>query len=479
MNFLNADVWPHAVNIGVLQHDAFSCEGFAGGGRGFPRPRGGGEHVGGVYNNENKIREGDVGLLPAAGFAPACAPKDVEPSARTTVEVPMFDAQQCSDKGVRKILSPMGEQLAPSCLKTSKASVVFGGLSLWREVFIDTADYSTCAQATSIAPPPVFNYDYFLDFRVGASACGLRPSSAVTQFHTRFLPFKTHYDSLGPGGLRFRHDLVLAQGMFTSNIHFAYLYGITPMLSAVVQGRNATRILVPGLPAAEEAMEAAKEALALDAPQELITRLSLASGKAMSDYTWIDRVPEPPAMLWAHKLYVHALPDNIRDSAANMCASSSAQSLTDVSAPHFAAMYAAISSAATRGFAKARTLQCGALILAEASTATAAIAKPMWPLKLEPVTLNPCTASAAEQIAAVRNAALIVMPGSTLNVYLQHASEGTVVVFDTSLGAAPSQEMRQLLANMCAAAHLECVVGDASSWSNILDMVLQTTAAGC
>jgi len=59
MNFLNGLVWATAKRS-VLQHDAFSCKRY--GGKGFPLPRTGWEHIGGVYI-DGKLREGDVRLL--------------------------------------------------------------------------------------------------------------------------------------------------------------------------------------------------------------------------------------------------------------------------------------------------------------------------------------------------------------------------------------------------------------------------------
>lgn len=69
MDFLNAMVWPLA-RQSVMQHDAFSCSKF-GGGTGFPLPRVGWEHVGGVYIDRT-LREGDVDLLRKATPPTAC-----------------------------------------------------------------------------------------------------------------------------------------------------------------------------------------------------------------------------------------------------------------------------------------------------------------------------------------------------------------------------------------------------------------------
>ena len=56
MDFLNSDVWPKMVAAGVLQHDAFSCARMGAGAVGWPRPRAGAEHVGGVYDGSDAIR---------------------------------------------------------------------------------------------------------------------------------------------------------------------------------------------------------------------------------------------------------------------------------------------------------------------------------------------------------------------------------------------------------------------------------------
>jgi len=60
MNFLNNVIWPMAQKS-LLQHDSFSCDKF-GGGKPFPTPRVGWEHVGSVYIN-GKMRQGDVDIL--------------------------------------------------------------------------------------------------------------------------------------------------------------------------------------------------------------------------------------------------------------------------------------------------------------------------------------------------------------------------------------------------------------------------------
>jgi FkbM family methyltransferase len=60
MNFLNKVIWPMAQNS-LVQHDSFSCDKF-GGGKPFPTPRVGWEHVGSVYIN-GKMRQGDVDIL--------------------------------------------------------------------------------------------------------------------------------------------------------------------------------------------------------------------------------------------------------------------------------------------------------------------------------------------------------------------------------------------------------------------------------
>jgi len=70
MDFLNKRVWP-IVKRDVLQHDAFSCTKW-GGGRPFPTPRVGGEHVGGVVV-DGKLRQGDVDILLGASQPSECA----------------------------------------------------------------------------------------------------------------------------------------------------------------------------------------------------------------------------------------------------------------------------------------------------------------------------------------------------------------------------------------------------------------------
>tara|TARA_B110000285_G_scaffold235601_1_gene318529 strand:- start:27833 stop:35488 length:7656 start_codon:yes stop_codon:yes gene_type:complete len=69
MNFLNKVIWPMAQKS-LLQHDSFSCDKF-GGGKPFPIPRIGWEHVGSVYIN-GIMRQGDVVILKTAGIVKKC-----------------------------------------------------------------------------------------------------------------------------------------------------------------------------------------------------------------------------------------------------------------------------------------------------------------------------------------------------------------------------------------------------------------------
>ena len=70
MNFLNKVIWPMAQKS-LVQHDSFSCDKF-GGGKPFPTPRVGWEHVGSVYIN-GKMRQGDVDILKNARIAEKCS----------------------------------------------------------------------------------------------------------------------------------------------------------------------------------------------------------------------------------------------------------------------------------------------------------------------------------------------------------------------------------------------------------------------
>ena len=78
MNFLRKDVWP-LVRTSFMQHDSFSCDKW-GGGRPFPSPRKGDEHVGSVFLN-GKERAGDVAILRRAKSPARCTartlPEDI------------------------------------------------------------------------------------------------------------------------------------------------------------------------------------------------------------------------------------------------------------------------------------------------------------------------------------------------------------------------------------------------------------------
>jgi hypothetical protein len=69
-DFLKKQIWPLAQKS-LLQHDSFSCDQY-GGGRPFPTPRIGWEHIGSVYI-DGKMRQGDVDLLRQASVVERCS----------------------------------------------------------------------------------------------------------------------------------------------------------------------------------------------------------------------------------------------------------------------------------------------------------------------------------------------------------------------------------------------------------------------
>jgi len=81
MNFLNNEVWPIAQKS-LMQHDSLSCDKF-GGGRPYPTPRVGWEHVGSVYIG-GKMRQGDVDILKKAGVVAKCTRKEAKKQSRTS-----------------------------------------------------------------------------------------------------------------------------------------------------------------------------------------------------------------------------------------------------------------------------------------------------------------------------------------------------------------------------------------------------------
>ena len=80
MNFLKKVIWPMAQKS-LLQHDSFSCEKF-GGGKPFPTPRQGWEHVGSVYT-DGKMQEGHIRTLKNAGIVEKCVVHKINPAAST------------------------------------------------------------------------------------------------------------------------------------------------------------------------------------------------------------------------------------------------------------------------------------------------------------------------------------------------------------------------------------------------------------
>lgn len=107
MDFLNSQVWPIMRSKGSMQHDAFSCAASPDMGElGFPRPRAGAEHVGGVYDGQDIVRAGDVALLPEPGQAPSCSSPDPATAARYGLSV--SEVLKCS-LSLQALLGESGE----------------------------------------------------------------------------------------------------------------------------------------------------------------------------------------------------------------------------------------------------------------------------------------------------------------------------------------------------------------------------------
>jgi hypothetical protein len=143
MDFLNSEVWPLMREKGSLQHDAFSCQKDRGefGGLGFPRPRAGAEHVGGVYDDMDIVRAGDVNLLPTAngGQDPSCSSPDPDPKTRYGLAV--SEILKCSlslhallgetgefgaagpSKGTHEVLPPSSAAPAPQSVTWRDSAV--------------------------------------------------------------------------------------------------------------------------------------------------------------------------------------------------------------------------------------------------------------------------------------------------------------------------------------------------------------------
>ena len=70
MDFLNSEIWPIALENGVMQHDSFGCRIWQGS-KPFKTQRQDWEHVGSVFV-DGKMRQGDVDLLKGGGSEVIC-----------------------------------------------------------------------------------------------------------------------------------------------------------------------------------------------------------------------------------------------------------------------------------------------------------------------------------------------------------------------------------------------------------------------
>ena len=331
MWFLNGAVWPIMTGKAplppeyvpltpgaplLLQHDAFTCAGGGGdGGHGrsapWPAARAGGEHVGGVYDEADVIRRGDVDLLPSED-APACASPPAPVDGRALLTPAELVACTAPERGEAGFSSPplkAGEPASPALQPPTCAGPpgdthaggagLFGGpyaglgnagrvgsvggavassLLTWRAAFVDHAyedSPSGCADgfdvdgtegSRAIVPPTIFDYKRVLAWESYPARCQpqppARPSYANTpQYDARIARPHTHYTALGPGGLRHVHNLLVVQASWSSDPHFVLAHAL-PWLwwwrrSGPARG---ARMLLPA-PAATGAGAAVDEAL--------------------------------------------------------------------------------------------------------------------------------------------------------------------------------------------------------------------------
>jgi hypothetical protein len=304
MNFLNNDVWPIMTEKGVYQHDAFSCRTMGDNAHAFPYRRAGGEHVGGVYDAQDVIREGDVGILPRQS-PPECESPVYEPGDRKPVGVSGSEVKV--ESGVRT----MGQ----AALRVPWGSGGGGereitGLVLfeWQKVFINPVS-PACGEKTGPPLPSIFDYKRIFTTVSPSKHCPPPSPGAVLQYHQRVPWGQTHYNAFGTGGLKYSHHLLFIEGLYQANAYIQAAFGMPVLLHYLMYGPPAGRVL---LPSASKAVIDTIVKLRLNEVSVFGVHRH-ASSPNTAPATWaVDHV-EAPALYWAHRLYVAALGSEISD----------------------------------------------------------------------------------------------------------------------------------------------------------------------
>lgn len=221
MNFLNQILWPIMARAGVRQHDAFSCSNHAAQGQrtGWPIMRGGGEHVGGVYETADKIRVSDTAILPQHD---TCAAPVYQPDGRRE----FFLGKTPLDK-----LFVNCTEL-PTQIKVGKLQNTPHKTYEAQYIFVDSL--SNCSlNDTRLDLPTLFNFSDILRWPPNRRICSPPASDKITNFYTRVKFPLTHFDVFKPHGIEYARLLFISDAIFRSDKYELIAEGL-PMFVFIV-----------------------------------------------------------------------------------------------------------------------------------------------------------------------------------------------------------------------------------------------------
>lgn len=214
MDFLRDNIWPAMQAQGVAQYDSHSCTNWGAGGKPWPRPRAGLEHVGAVYLWDlawhERAREGDCALLInnlgsqqcASPSFPAAQRKALRVSEAFTSSHPSTrqDVAECAQGGDEST-GPDAQGMYGCSIGWSSAGMCSSGqgavrLLHWRDSFIEhvtpgshTALFTYrqhmfvgLAQAAALPPPPAQYHE-----RVGAAVEPIQVYDGGVRYYTSLL----------------------------------------------------------------------------------------------------------------------------------------------------------------------------------------------------------------------------------------------------------------------------------------------------
>lgn len=340
---------------GVYQNDAYSCFRVGANAHPFPVPRAGGEHVGGVYQNGDVLRAGDIALLPASE-PDQCRSPALPASAR--LDVSLADVLTCAKRhedGGLHVTAPSPAPGAASCAADSQmrldgihylgaTGAVLPGLTAgrtftaftvmlhWTKAFVDPV-YARCGSSATVAPSAVFDHTRILrydDLPAACVAAGQKPWAQPAQYHERVQPGGTHYSSFGEGGLRHARHMLVVQAWYSNDPHYHFAFAVPHLLTFLHTGPRVAKALLPDIDVVDTVITTLYKAGVLyhvltDSPawREYMAanhRSGATVPPANWRYeAWVALQLSPPHLYYAHHAYIVANTGALPVSPARGC----------------------------------------------------------------------------------------------------------------------------------------------------------------